>query len=109
MKTEPKSTIWIVEDEPEICCLFSDILLEFGGFMVVCVDSADQVDAREGDLIFLDIHGTKASRLRSNNARVVTMSGDFSVKPDMAKPFHYEEIESFISSFIRAKTAAKAS
>jgi DNA-binding NtrC family response regulator len=108
MRPAGKPTIWIVEDDAVICCLFADVVLEYGDFLVSCVDNATQVKAREGDMIFLDMHGTKAGQLRSNNARVVTMSGDWSVRPELPKPFRYEDVQQFIQKFIAERHAAKA-
>lgn len=108
MRARNEPTIWIVEDDPDICCLFSDILLEFGNFMVVCVDDAANVAAKQGDLIFLDIHGTKSSRLKANDARVVTMSGDGEIEPELAKPFQYSHIENLVKEFISKRRSGIA-
>ena len=91
-----KPTIWIVEDEPEICCLFVDVLIVFNGYLLSCVDSADKVDAQPGDIVFLDMRGTKAAKLNSNGARVITMSGDESLHPEVSKPFRFSEIRELI-------------
>ena len=78
-----RPTIWIVEDEPDICCLFVDLLVLFDNFALVCVDDAAKVKAEDTDIIFLDMRGTRPDALNAQNARVVTMSGDGSLHPDI--------------------------
>lgn len=92
----PQAKIWVVEDEAEIACLFSDVLIDFEKYMLVCVDNAAKVFARPGDIIFLDLRGTNASALNSNGAKVITMSGSPELAPDVAKPFRFQQIRTQI-------------
>ncbi len=87
-----KPTIWVVEDEPEITCLFAEVLIDFNGFLLDCVDHASKVHAEPGDLIFLDLHGTHAKDIKTNGAKLITMSGDTALEPDVPKPFRFADI-----------------
>ncbi len=91
-----KATIWVVEDEPDIACLFADILLEFQDYYLVCVDDASKVDTRPGDLIFLDMRGTKARKMRPQQGRLITMSGDINLNPTLSKPFSFDDIRTIV-------------
>lgn len=96
MLQKDRPTIWIVEDDPEICCLFSDLLITHDKFYIVCVEDAGRVLAKKGDLIFLDLHGTRARNLPPSDAQIITMSGDSTREPDLEKPFHLSAVRDIL-------------
>jgi hypothetical protein len=57
------------------------------------VPMATQVAAKPGDIVFLDLNGTKADSLRvPDGVSVFKMTGGFS-KADLRKPFEKQDIE----------------
>lgn len=94
-----RSVIWIVEDEPDIACIFTELLVAFDEYMVVCVDDARDVRAEATDIIFLDMRGTRSKDLVPNGAKVITMSGDGGLNPQISKPFRFDDIRELIKRY----------
>lgn len=103
MTIRQRQTIWIVEDEAEICCLFADLLVDYEAYNVVCVEDARRVRSQPGDFIFLDLNGTRSQMLQPNGATVITMSGDDAQKPEIRKPFDFREIQRRMEEHLRAR------
>lgn len=99
MKQKPsQSTIWVVDDLPDIIFSFTEALSEHVHFRFVYAASAREVNAVPGDIVFLDLNGTGADLLQvPEGVSVIRMTGG--LKPaDLYKPFTNEVIHKLVST-----------
>jgi hypothetical protein len=91
-------TIWVVDDEEDIIYCFMTTFASHKDYRFVYVPTARHVKAQPGDIVFLDLNGTKAESLEVvEGVTVFRMTGGVS-KADLHKPFNRKDIEKLIAS-----------
>lgn len=99
-------TVWVVDDEEDIIYCFMTTFANRSEYRFVYVPNARQVKAKPGDIVFLDLNGTKAEYLQADEGVTVFRMTGGVTKADLHKPFNRKEIEKLLSSVKKPSSAA---
>ena len=102
------NTIWIVDDTADIFYAFIPAMAKQSRYRVEYVSHVKSLQAKPGDIIFLDLIGTGSSRfVPPAGTTVLSMTGS-NKKADLRKPFTEAELMALLDSMLNPKKDLKA-
>lgn len=99
-------TVWVVDDVEDIIYCFMATFAAHKDYRFEYAPTARHVKASPGDIVFLDLNGTKAETLSVGpDVTVFTMTGG-TARADLHKPFSRKEIEKLLTRVKRVSSFA---